>query len=261
MACISPYYAYVSDRWIPTPCGRCPPCKKRRVDSWVFRLLQEDKVSWSAHFVTLTYDPDHVPISPNGFMTLTKGKHKEGKRWIDDCCFTKYMKRLRKLVKSECPGEYRPIKYYACGEYGSQNKRPHWHAIIFNVPDEDMFFRAWSHKGVNFGDVHVGDVSGDSVAYCMKYIDKRSDPFHARDDRVREFSLMSKSLGASYLTSDVLSYHKSDISRLFITLPGGFRIAMPRYYKDRIFDADERAAQGSIVDLAVGKSNSDNYGL
>lgn len=244
MACLSPYYARVGERWIPTPCGRCPPCKKRRVDGWVFRLLQEDKVHSVAHFVTLTYDNAHVNISPNGFMTLCKSD------------FQKYMKRLRKLVP------FTKLKYYVAGEYGSKNQRPHFHAIIFGCPKESLFFDAWHVEGSSIGDVHVGAVTGDSIAYCMKYIDKRGIiPSHDRDDRVPEFSMMSKGLGANYLTDAVVKYHNSDISRLYLTNPGGHRIAMPRYYRDRVFSEDVKAEQGSIVELAIGKANSDNYDL
>lgn len=254
MACISPYYARVKDRWIPTPCGRCPPCKKRRVDSWVFRLLQEDKRSTSAHFITLTYNTDHVPISSNGFMTLDKR------------AFPLYMKRLRKLVSGlsslygpSLDGVIPTLKYYACGEYGSKNHRPHYHAIVFNVPDEAMFFDAWHLGGKSLGDVHVGNCSGDSIAYCMKYIDKRSDRLHARDDRIPEFSLMSKGLGSNYMTPAIVDYHNADLSRFYLTVEGGHKVAMPRYYRERVFDEDARASLGSIVELAMGKANSDNY--
>lgn len=241
MACLSPFYVRVKDRWIPTPCGRCPPCKKRRVDGWVFRLLQEDRRSSSAYFVTLTYENAHVPISPNGFMTLDKKE------------FPKYMKRLRKL----CPGVN--LKYYACGEYGSKNHRPHYHAIIFNVPKKELLFDAWHLDGSALGDIHVGDCSGDSIAYCMKYIDKRTPKFHERDDRVPEFSLMSKGLGSNYITPTIEKYHNADLSRMFLTLDGGHKIALPRYYRNRLYDEDSRSEQGYLAELAAGKINSDNY--
>jgi len=234
---------------MPLPCGRCPPCKKRRVDGWVFRLLQEDKVSSSAHFVTLTYDPAHVPISKNGFMTLDKTE------------FPRFMKRLRKLTDSK-------MKYYACGEYGSTNKRPHYHAIIFNCPDDELFFEAWKLDGSHFGEVYVGNVTGNSVAYVMKYIDKAKNeaglfpgwsPFVGRDDRVKEFALMSKGMGKSYLTDRIKAYHNADLSRNYLTVDGGFKIAMPRYYRDRVFDEDTRAAMGSLAQVAANEAENENY--
>jgi len=226
--CDSPFYVQPT-KWapdkIPVPCGRCPPCKLRRVNQWVFRMMQEEKISTSSHFVTLTYDTTTVPISDNGFMTLKKKD------------FQDYMKRLRKLT----PGV--TLKYYAVGEYGSKNRRPHYHAIIFNCPDPQLFYDAWSLAAVPIGAVHIGNVTTDSVAYTMKYIDKQTfKRAHSRDDRISEFSLMSKGLGANYLTDNMVEYHKKDTTMLYVTKLSGHRVSMPRYYRNKIFtDAEKRA--------------------
>lgn len=236
MTCDSPFYVSVN-AWsekVPVPCGRCPLCKKRRVNQWVFRLLQEEKRSTSAYFVTLTYDTTHVPISDNGFMTLKKKD------------FQDYMKRLRKL----CSGY--TLKYYMSGEYGTTNSRPHYHAIIFNVPDKQYFVDAWSLGGSQYGGVHIGSVTTDSIAYCLKYIDKSNFRFaHSRDDRLAEFSLMSKGLGSNYLSPEVIDYHRSHFGVLFVTKLFGHRVAMPRYYRNKIFTEAERNQQVSIVQTAV----------
>lgn len=231
MRCDSPRFVIPKARVqaVPVPCGRCPPCKTRRVNSWVFRLLQEQTVSTSAHFVTLTYDTRTVPISDNGFLTLRKRDYQL------------YMKRLRKL----CPEH--TLKYYAVGEYGTLNERPHYHAIIFNCPTDHLFADAWG-----LGQVHVGRVTSDSIAYCMKYIDKPpTAKKHLRDDRVREFSLMSSKLGACYMSDDMVAYHRADLSRVYVTKPGGYRIAMPRYYREKIFTKLQLDAQIDIITAAV----------
>lgn len=233
MSCQSPFWKLPAGglREVPVPCGRCPPCKKRRVDAWVFRLMQEEKRHKYAHFVTLTYDTDHVPISPNGFMTLDKD------------AFPLFMKRLRKL----CPDA--PLRYYACGEYGSENRRPHYHAIIFGCSDSERFFKAWSLDGVPFGSVHVGQVSGDSIAYTMKYIDKpKHYSVHGRDDRVHEFALMSKGMGENYITPAIKKYHTDDLSRNYLTVLGGHKIALPRYYRERLFTPDQLEDQRMLAD-------------
>lgn len=235
MTCDTPYYVTpkMGTQAVPVPCGRCPPCKLRRVNSWVFRLLQEEKVSTSSHFITLTYDTKHVPISENGFMTLSKRD------------FQLFMKRLRKI----CPNT---IKYYAVGEYGTNNKRPHYHAIVFNVPDPQMYFDAWTVDGDNIGIVDVGNVSTNSIAYTMKYIDKANfKRQHGRDDREPEFPLMSKGLGASYLSEDVINYHKDDITRLYATKEGGYRVALPRYYRQKIYSESDLKAQVEIIQKVV----------
>jgi len=251
MACDSPYHVTPKGATsaLPVPCGRCPPCKKRRVDGWVFRLLQEQDCHKTAHFVTLTYNTAQVPVSPNGWMTLCKSD------------VPKYMKRLRKSL----PGV--TIKYYAAGEYGSTNLRPHYHIILFGVPDVKYIEDSWSIDGVPLGVTHVGDVSGDSIAYCMKYIDKSNPnglfkgwiPYVGRDDRVREFALMSKGLGSSYVTDQVKRYHHQDYGRLFLTHRDGMKIAMPKYYRKLIYDADDGGYQLSIIQAAVAENSEKEY--
>lgn len=230
MICDTPYFVLPkgSVEKVPVPCGKCPPCKIRRVNGWVFRMLEEAKVSSFAHFVTFTYDTRFVPISNNGFMTLCKRD------------FQLFMKRLRKL----CP---EGLKYYAVGEYGSTNHRPHYHAIIFNVPDVAVYAKAWT-----FGDIHIGDVSGASIAYTMKYIDKQKfRPNHGRDDREPEFPLMSKGLGKSYLSDSILDYHKADISRMYVTLEGGYRTALPRYFREKIYSESDKKHQVRLIESVV----------
>lgn len=218
---------------VPVPCGRCPPCKLRRTNDWVFRLLEEDKVSASRYFVTLTYDYAHVPMSPNGFRTLRKKD------------FQDYMKRLRKLC-----GDTK-LKYYACGEYGTENARPHFHMIIFNVPNAQYIIDAWSLDGVQFGKVQVDpDVNTNNIAYVLKYMHKVNGKIWKgyRDDREPEFPLMSKGLGASYIENpQVVKYHKADLSRMFVVKEGGWKVALPRYYRLRIYSESERLEQTSIA--------------
>lgn len=225
---------------IAVPCGRCPPCKKSRVDGWVFRLQQEQRVSTTATFVTLTYNKDHVPITKNGFMTLDKK------------AFPSFMKRLRHLNQGK-------LKYFAVGEYGTNNKRPHYHAIVFNL-DADKLSKVGERNGHpqyvcriieeawTYGGVDIGSCSGDSIAYVAKYVNKPGRiPQHKRDDRLKEFSLMSKGLGSSYLTQQTIDYHKADVSRNYVTLPGGYRKRLPKYYRERIYDEIDMSEQRSII--------------
>ena len=245
MVCDTPFYVMpkAGTEKVPVPCGRCPVCKRKRASSWAFRLRQHER-RCPAHFVTFTYDTDHVPISNNGFMTLNKRD------------VQLYFKRLRKLC-----GKSVSIKYYLVGEYGGKTHRPHYHAIIFGVSDTEDYFRAWHIDGSPIGTVHVGGVSAASVAYTLKYISKPPSPiFHRNDDRIREFSLMSKGLGADYLSPAVESYHRSDDLRLYVT-QDAYKVSMPRYYRHKLWSESERrsqalriAAQVESVDLDVASS-------
>lgn len=217
MSCMTPYHKKGEEN-LPLPCGKCPFCLATRVSQWSFRLMREDRNAKTANFVTFTYAPEHVPKSPNGYKTLLKKDYQD------------FMKRLRKQSPS-----LPKIKYYAVGEYGSTTMRPHYHAIIFNA-DIELVQKAWEK-----GYIYNGDVREESVGYTLKYINKKGKiPMHRNDDRIKEFSLMSKGLGESYLSENMINWHKEmPNQRVYCNLKGGRKIAMPRYYKNKIFDKKE----------------------
>lgn len=224
MSCITPYTAKnkITNETNTFPCGKCPPCVKRRISGWSFRLLQEDKRALSSIFVTLTYDDKNVPFTQSGLMTLQKQD------------VQKFFKRLRKNFSH-------PIKYYACGEYGTLNNRPHYHAIIFNASHEAIA-KAWKLNDHWIGDIHYGDVSGASVGYTLKYMCKpRKIPIDSFDDRSSEFALMSKGLGENYISKKSNKWHLADLeNRMYLPIEDGKKIAMPRYYKDKLYTQSER---------------------
>jgi hypothetical protein len=216
------------ERKIPVPCGKCPACLKRRANGWAFRLKEHHKITTSAYFLTLTYDNEHVPISVKNFLTLNK-KH-----------FQDFLKRLRKHHTLQNIDT--KICYYAVGEYGTNTYRPHYHAIIYNI-NPDLLQKAWT-----LGQIHVGEVNGATISYVCKYLHKgKTIPMHQNDDRVPEFSLMSKKLGLNYLTPQMLKYHRDDISRNYVTLEGGVKSAMPRYYREKIYDEKQRYKQSLLI--------------
>lgn len=237
MGCLAPYDIRLKETQVRNsagglsqvarvPCGKCAECKRMRVDHWVFRLRQEQKVSHCTHFLTLTYANENVPMSKNGFMTLDRKE------------FPDFMKRLR-YYQSEAIPDTPPIKYYAVGEYGDQFQRPHYHAIIFNA-HEPSIAKAWK-LGIYEADP---DVNSRNIAYCMKYLDKPFKFKHARDDRVRPFSLMSKGLGKSYLDDPQnMKFHQADITRNYVLVPfaGKWKkVSLPRYYREKIYTPKER---------------------
>lgn len=227
--CLTPFPKRneITTEWMALPCGKCPNCMKRRTSGWSFRLVKEGERSETALFVTLTYDTKYVPLTKNGYMTLNK-------RDIQT-----YMKRLRKLSETK-------LKYYVCGEYGSKRDRPHYHMIIFNA-DAEKVERAWSHyqAGLGYvpiGSIYIGEVNEATIGYTLKYMQKQGKiPKHKNDDRLKEFSLMSKGLGANYVTKNMAIWHHTDLeNRMYVPLKDGKKIAMPRYYKNRIYSETQK---------------------
>lgn len=119
---------------LQVPCGKCMLCRVRRTSEWTNRLIMESYYWKDTSFYTFTYNEENLPIILNEKILTKEEKQGHANRYFyriggyatlykED--MQKFLKRLRKKIS--------PIKYYYCGEYGDDNGRPHYHAIIFGV--------------------------------------------------------------------------------------------------------------------------------
>lgn len=223
----------------PVPCGSCDDCRISKIKEWSFRIRKEAEVSTSAFFITLTYSEKDVPINDKGYRTLLK-------KDVQD-----FMKRLRHYEKGN-----KIIKYYFVGEYGTRRtKRPHYHAIIFNVVDSNNFFKAWTKGIIDVSEIDLTKEATKPVGYVIKYISK---PRTKDLVRQREFSLMSKGLGANYLTDNMIEYHNRTLENCYLTTRDGFKTSLPKYYKDKIYDESTRSRLTTYLhNRAVDKYQQD----
>lgn len=285
--CLSPFKAANPRNGLTMsiPCGRCPDCLKRRVSGWSFRLMQQDKVSEAAYFLTLTIDSDHLQFTPKRYMTLVKRDLQAFMKRLRDAQpvthydYREYVcKRTGKVRKRKIP-VYMKLKYYAVGEYGSKKWRPHYHMIIFAEYEHflttligEANYRLVQNGYIDLdgkyhfvsdvwklGTVTIGQVEQASVGYTLKYVCKpKRIPLHQNDDRLPEFSLMSKKLGRNYVDDPLnVKWHRADLNnRMYLPLSHGKKAAMPRYYKEAIYELHERVKIGNLMHLS--ELNNDN---
>lgn len=240
--CVAPWYTIDENtgELIACPCGRCPACLKRRAAGWAFRLQQEEKFADSALFVTLTYDTRYIPITDQGTFTLKK---------IDVINFIKRLRWNTNQAQKALNRATLPIKYFAAGEYGAETSRPHYHIILYNS-DHTQVLKSWKDvdTGNPLGGIHFGTVTPASVAYTLKYMLKSGHKFKKTDLRQQEFQLISKKLGISYLNAKTKLWHTSKPDRMYLTTDQGQKVAMPRYYKEKLYSKTQRAeAQEKMV--------------
>lgn len=226
MACSSPLRAWYSQTVNPTgkrsvvfdikqaftdlpidlPCGKCISCKADQSLMWSIRAYHESTLHSYNCFVTLTYDDDHFPAD---------GKISKEELQL-------FFKRLRKQVS--------PVKlrYIACGEYGDQTRRPHYHAIIFGLDflhdkisiTDQLYTSPDLAKAWGKGHVTIAPVSMSSICYVCGYVLKKMS-----DDDT--FNLMSRRPGIGH---DWLDKFKSDISRTGTVSIEGREYAIPPRY-------------------------------
>ena len=234
-------------RYFQVPCGRCTPCVRSYRGQWVFRLQEEIKVSSSAYFLTLTYSDEHLPykeIEIETFEDAPSTYYVSHLPTLDYTHHQKFLKKLRKKLDTlELPNK---IRYYGCGEYGEKYGRPHFHYIIFNLPSElaskEALTNIWKK-----GHVDISEVNEARIHYVAGYVDKKLEK--PREDKLDNYlqagerSFMSKGIGASYLTEARKEYYRRK-EVPYIIAENGTKRVMPRYYRDKLYDAE---AQRRIV--------------
>lgn len=257
MACFHPIYAYRDpitrevrildpiDRCIANltlPCGQCQGCRLERSRQWAVRIMHEASLYSSNSFVTLTYNDDNLKSS------------------LDYTDFQKFMKRLRK--------SFPDVRYYMCGEYGSENWRPHFHACLFNCdfPDKTVWKKDRGNyiyrsekleKLWPFGFSSVGHLTFQSAAYVARYVMKKQTGNQAKDYYTRvdqdtgevialvpEFNRMSlkPGIGARWFEK-----FKDDVYNHDYVVVNGRKTRPPRYY-DKLFHAQKDLAASADLE-------------
>lgn len=164
-------------KFIKVPCGSCPSCKQTKINSWVFRLLNEYRSSPYAVFLTLTYDDEHLNYCIDYQFDYPVVNMEE---WM---AFYSYLDGEPCLVKSHIQQFFRKLrkaglkfKYYAIGEYGDKGNRPHYHVILFADWDCLNFdYSQFWDKGF----FKAGTVNMASIRYVCKHhlVPKNNSPF------------------------------------------------------------------------------------
>lgn len=153
-------------RELTLPCGQCIGCRLERSRQWAMRCMHEASLYDVSSFVTLTYSDENLPM------------HGDLVYWH----FQDFMKRLR--------WKYGPVRFYMCGEYGSEKGRPHFHALLFGLDFSDkVLWRRlasgsciYTSKSLEalwpVGFCSIGDVTFESAAYVARYCMKKVvDPY------------------------------------------------------------------------------------
>lgn len=172
--------------FMEVPCGKCALCNEKKRSTWSFRVQAECQAYEQMPFMTtLTYNQAHLP--------------KEGVNHED---FNVFIRRLRDNLRNTY--QYTdPVRYFYCGEYGTKHGRPHYHALLWGMPDfswykenveevsfyeyytrmQDLINSAWCKRKVGryaeeeeigYTYTKLVDNTYGAIRYCTKYMTKRS---------------------------------------------------------------------------------------
>lgn len=210
---------------LDVPCGKCLACRIKKRQEWSLRCEHELSYWSDSMFLTLTYNDQSLP----DFGSLVKKD------------LQLFFKRLRKNI------DERRIKYFACGEYGDNNYRPHYHAIIFGLSlrkeDKEIVMASWDkcdwHKK-SIRDNSFGLVEPESIQYVCQYIDKKysgklEEEVYTYAGLETPFRLLSQGIGAQYAIDN-----QDQIKQLGYISHNGIKGSIPRYYIKKLdIDVDQ----------------------
>lgn len=245
------------------PCGQCIGCRLEYSRQWATRCVLEASQFSANYFVTLTYNDLSLPtesffdVDKNTGEFIELFAHSLVPKHLQD-----FIKRLRQRFLRDY--DFDNIRFYACGEYGSQNERPHYHLILFNCPlpdlevvgsnfQGDIYYKSqiiedcWSvldkKSGIRcpLGFVTVADVNFNTCAYVARYMLKKhkgkSSDYYDDKHILPEFSRMSLRPGIARNYFDEHYDKIYEYDQIIITGSDGIakRVRPPRYY-DTLYD-------------------------
>ena len=244
---------------IQIPCGKCIGCRLAYSREWANRCLLEAKQYQHNQFITLTYATENLSFSKEKQLDKETGEIFSMPTLVPEE-LTKFMKDLRRYYKYHYNHE--GIRFYACGEYGGLNHRPHFHLIVFNLPIEDKEYlfttnaknqvytsetvsRIWG-KGL----CSIGDVTWDSAAYVARYVMKKlkgpAKEAYKKLGIVPEFVRMSRREGIakSYYEQNKEEIYKYD--EIILRKKDKTETVKPCSYYDKMFDIENHELMEKI---------------
>lgn len=208
-------------------------------------MIHEAQMHETSCFVTLTYDDEHLPKN----------------RSLDVAHWQTFAKTARKAIG--------PFRFYHCGEYGPENLRPHYHAVIFGKDFRNR--EPWARYGGpsshtytseelkeiwGKGFVTVGPFTPETAAYTARYVTTKvtGDQADSHYERLNQetgevwrvkpdYSTMSRRPG---LGQAWLGKYRTDVYPSDDIVHAGKHYPTPKYYDDLVAKEEPQLIQNMI---------------
>lgn len=209
--------------YIPAKCGNCIECRKEKQREWRVRLEEELRSNFG-YFTTLT-------VSPEGIKEIEK---QSGLNWEENPneIATKAIRLFLERVRKDTG---KSVKHWCVTELGEKKDRIHLHGIFFGQKTAALIRKHWK-----YGFVFIGNYCNSrSVNYMTKYMLK----VDIKHPTFRQIVLASSGIGAGYMDRLDYLWQKQNYRTINVatyTFRNGTKMAMPKYYKNKIFTEKEK---------------------
>lgn len=240
------------------PCNKCLECRLEYGRSVAVRCVHEAQIFGENNsFITLTYSDEHLKsprlhypdfqkfmkdLRDKVFRDFVREKFGEG-YWFNLSPWEK--KEFRKANKASL--EALEIGFLVTGEYGDREKRPHWHALLFNYRPSDLEYlytsdhgdpvyvsktidQLWGKNDPKSRRNEIGQVTFESASYCARYSAKKLVHGYDQDHDFHPVHKRSKkhAIGKRYLEK----YWRDMFNLGYCVLHDGTKCGIPRYYEN-----------------------------
>lgn len=222
---------------IQATCGECYHCRETKQNEWVTRMWHETKLnSRFCYFVTVTYKPqfkfaDIPERLLDAFWHYDDYNETKHKCWSPCLLRIEHLQFFIRNLRNDlaASGRSRSFTYYACGEYGHEYGRPHFHMIVWSqdpITSYDIT-KAWSiRRGKKFmsqdpiGRIEIDDLNQNGTILKDKIIKIDGNSYSPSN----AFKYVAKYVGK------VESYNKRRIMYFIESMQSKFNI---RFFNER----------------------------
>lgn len=251
-------------------CGKCEACLNAKSANYTQRCQLESKSHFYRYFISLTYNRFSVPLCKIQFnektdlydvIAITPRINKDLKSIgqssiiaeisadeVDEMIIPKqnihpsckgnipflykrdiqlFLKRLRKYIKNE------KIRFFLCGEYGTDKLRCHYHLILwFEEEQTAKDLRKNLRKAWPFGRIDCQASRDETASYVASYVNSLSHlPSLYSHIGLRPFMVHSKWLGNKVVEE---YYSVQQVNETFTAGPNQVSIPLNGKYRDVI---------------------------
>lgn len=230
---------------VPIGCGDCIECRKQKARGWQVRLLEDIKKHRNGVFVTFTFSNQSIAEIVGEIQRKHELEETHAPEGYElDNAIAKYA--LRHFCENWRYHHGKTLRHWCVTELGHQGtENIHLHGIVWpttNKPEvKDLVKEVREMWGRTYGFCWTGNyVNGATVNYIIKYVTKKDDQHKLFKSRI----LTSPGIGANYMerTDWKNNVYKGENTVETYRSSTGHKIAMPAYYRNKIYTEEQREA-------------------
>lgn len=232
--------------YVPSKCGRCIECRKQYAREWMVRLLEHIKTNKNGKFITLTFSNESIErIINNEWIQAINTDDKKQMYPIkemtgyarDNTIATKAVRLFTERWRNKHKKAPKHWLVTELGHNGTENI--HLHGIIWTDETYEEIHKLWKYGYIwpRPEDKKQTYVNAATVKYITKYVNKQ-------DLKHKEYKakiLASQNIGVGYINTMNAqdNEYKGRDTELTYTTTTGHKIALPTYYKKKLYTEEE----------------------